>query len=60
VRRYAASSRTPGFQVAAPGKRGEAAHAIGTAVARAHHRMLKAWPLASRAAWEAAATRWSL
>jgi hypothetical protein len=47
ARRHAASSRAPGFQVAAPGEHGEAARALGTAVVRAHHRALKAgrWPV---------------
>jgi hypothetical protein len=42
----AAPSRAPDFQVAAPGERGEVARALGTAVARARHRVLKAgrWP----------------
>jgi hypothetical protein len=46
VRRCAASRRAPGFQVAAPSDRGEAAGALGTFVARARHRALKAghWP----------------
>jgi hypothetical protein len=57
VRCRAASSRAPGFQVVAPGERGEAARALGTAVARALHHALKAWLLANRAAWEAAVTR---
>jgi hypothetical protein len=57
VRRRTTSSRAPGFQVAALGERGEAVRALGTAVARACHRALKAWPPASRAARVAAATR---
>jgi hypothetical protein len=57
VHHRATSSRAPGFQVAAPGERGEAARALGTAVARARHHVLKAWPPASRAARMAAATR---
>jgi alkyl sulfatase BDS1-like metallo-beta-lactamase superfamily hydrolase len=57
VHRRAASSRAPGFQVAAPGERGEASHALGTAVARARNRVLKAWPPASRATRMAVATR---
>jgi hypothetical protein len=46
VRRRAASSRAPAFQVAVPGEHGEAARALGTAVARARHHALKAgrWP----------------
>jgi hypothetical protein len=36
VRRCAASRRAPGYQEAAPGERGDAAHAISTAVASAH------------------------
>jgi hypothetical protein len=57
VRSRVASSRAPGFQVAAPGELGEAARALGTAVARARHRALKAWPPASRATRVAVATR---
>jgi hypothetical protein len=53
----AASSRAPGFQVAVPGECGEAARALGTAVAHTRHRALKAWTSASRAAREAAVTR---
>jgi hypothetical protein len=49
VRSRVASSDAPGFQVAAPGEHGESTRALGTAVARAHHRALKAWPLDSRA-----------
>jgi hypothetical protein len=57
VRRRAVLSRAPGFQVAALGERGEAARALGTAVARTRHRALKAWPPPSRAARVATATR---
>jgi hypothetical protein len=57
VRRRAASSRAPGFQVAAQGECGEAARTLGTTVARAHHHALKAWPSTSRAARVAAAKR---
>jgi hypothetical protein len=57
VRRRVASRRAPDLQVAAPGARGEAARGLGTAVASARPRTLCAWPTASRAAWEAAATR---
>jgi hypothetical protein len=53
----AAPSRAPDFQVAASGERGEVVRALGTAVARARHCVLKAWPPASRAARVAAATR---
>jgi hypothetical protein len=42
VHRRVASRRAPDLQVAAPGTRGEAARALGTAVARACHRALKA------------------
>jgi hypothetical protein len=49
VRRRATSSHAPGFQVAAPGEHGQSTRALGTAVALAHHRALKAWPLDSRA-----------
>jgi hypothetical protein len=57
VRRRAVSSRAPGFQVAAPGERGEVVHALGMDVARSCHHPLKAWPPASRAARVAAAMR---
>jgi hypothetical protein len=57
VCRRATSSRAPDLQVAAPGARGEAARALGTAVACARPRTLRAWPSASQAAWEAAVTR---
>jgi hypothetical protein len=60
MRRLAASSRAPDLQVAATGARGEVARALSTAVASARPRVLLAWPSASRAAWEAAATRWRL
>jgi hypothetical protein len=58
MRRRTASSRAPDLQVAAPGARGEAARALSTVVASARPRVLRAWPSASRAAWEAAATHW--
>jgi hypothetical protein len=59
VRRRDAPSRAPGYQVAAPGGQGEVALASGTAVARARHRAPGVWPTVTRAAREAAATRWS-
>jgi hypothetical protein len=40
VRRRAVTSRTPDFQVAAPGERGEVARALGTTVAHACPRTL--------------------
>jgi hypothetical protein len=57
VRRRDALSCAPGYQVAAPGGQGEAAHASGIAVARARHHALEDWPTASRAAQLATATR---
>jgi hypothetical protein len=57
VRRRAASSCAPGYQEVAPGERGEAARALGTAVASACPRVLRAWPSAGQAVREAAATR---
>jgi hypothetical protein len=57
VRRRATSSRALGYQEAAPGEQGEAARAVGTAVASACPRVLRAWPSAGRAVRETAATR---
>jgi hypothetical protein len=59
VHRRAASSRAPGFLVVAPSERGEATRALGTAVARAHHRTLKAWTLAAETRVWPLASCWS-